>query len=83
MIEKIRANYVLNTIFDYLGDDNLKLKLFNHSKLFQKRLDLNLYDYWGNYFSEKLGDDITIKEYFFFKMKMGISFIQKISIKIY
>ena len=71
MLENIKANYVLKTIFDYLENENLNLKLFIHSKLFQKKLGLNLYDYWDNYFSEKLEDTITLKDYFFFQDEDG------------
>ena len=41
LIKKIKSNYNLNGIFDYIKDKNFKLKLFIHSKAIQNRLNLN------------------------------------------
>ena len=45
MLQKLRSQYILKKIFDYIKDDLFEYKLFKLSKLFQKRLNLSLDDY--------------------------------------
>ena len=49
VLEKISSKYILESIFNYIRDEKYKLKLFINSKLFQKKLNLNLIDYQENY----------------------------------
>ena len=42
LIKKIKSTYILKNIFNYIKDNNFKLKLFIHSKLFQNKLDLTI-----------------------------------------
>ena len=42
LFKKIKSAYILKNIFNYIKDNNLKLKLFIHSKLFQNKLDLTI-----------------------------------------
>ena len=57
LIDKIKANFILNGIFDYIQDTNFKLKLFIHSKSNQKKLDLELVIYKDLYLN-KIGFDL-------------------------
>ena len=43
-LNKISSDYILNFILNFIKDD-IKYKLFVHSKKFQKKLGLNLNDY--------------------------------------
>ena len=49
VLEKISSKYILESIFNYIEDEKYKLKLFINSKLFQKKLNINLIDYQENY----------------------------------
>ena len=40
LIKKIKSTYILKNIFNYIKDNNFKLKLFIHSKLFQNKIDI-------------------------------------------
>ena len=40
LLEKISSNYIFENIFDYISNEKFKFKIFVHSKLFQKKLDL-------------------------------------------
>ena len=44
-IEDLKSKYIYSTIFNFIKDKYFKFKLFKHSKLFQKLLDINLSDY--------------------------------------
>ena len=44
-MENINSIYVLNEIFSYIMNTNFKYKLFAHSKLFQQKLGMQLYEY--------------------------------------
>ena len=59
-LEKISSKYNLDAIFDFIGYD-FKMKFFVHSKLFQKKLDIELFDYQELYL-KKL--NIKISDYF-------------------
>ena len=60
-LEKIRSKYACNQIFDFIEDKNFKYKLFIHSKLYQKKLDIVLTDY------EKISSclDLNISDYLY------------------
>ena len=66
ILEKINSKYIINNIFTYLDyeNKNFKLKLFNHSKSFQKKLGINLLNYKEQYLKD-LG--ISIKKYLNYK----------------
>ena len=42
LIEIINSKYILNTIFDYISNENYKLKLFAHSKSLQEKFDFKI-----------------------------------------
>jgi len=42
LIEIINSKYILNTIFDYISNENYKLKLFAHSKSLQEKYDFKI-----------------------------------------
>ena len=42
IIEKIKSKYILNAIFDYISNDNYKLKLFIYSKSLQQKYDFKI-----------------------------------------
>ena len=58
LIEKIKSKYILNTIFDYISNDDYKLKLFIHSKTLQNKFDLQI-EYRYSFLKEYL----NIKEF--------------------
>ena len=60
ILGKISSKYNLENIFDYIGND-FKMKLFVHSKFFQKKLDIELFDYQELYL-KKL--NIKLSDYF-------------------
>ena len=51
LLEKIESKYLLNSLFEYVNKDNFKLKLFVHSKFFQNKLDINIFNYQDIYFN--------------------------------
>ena len=55
ILKRIKSKYIYNIIFDYINNENFKLKLFNYSKYFQNILGLNLFDY-----KEKFVDNLNI-----------------------
>ena len=57
LLNKILSNYILEGIFDYIYDRHFKLKLFEYSNLFQKKLDINIFNYQEKYL-DKNGFDI-------------------------
>ena len=59
-ILKITSKFALRNIFEYIKDDNFKLKLVVHSKELQKKLDITLFDYIVKYF---INNDFEIKNY--------------------
>ena len=52
LLEKIGSIYILTQIFDYIQDDNLKLKLFVHSKSLQKKFGIKLIDYKKEFYKK-------------------------------
>ena len=63
LLNKIKSKYICKIIFD-LTYDNLKYKLFNHSKHFQSILDIKLINYKEKYWTKK---GIKLDEYLSFK----------------
>ena len=62
-LNKIKSKYICKIIFN-LAYDNLKYKLFNHSKHFQEMLGIKLIDYKEKYWVKKgikLGNYLTLK----------------------
>ena len=51
-LSKIKSKYICKIIFN-LAYDNLKYKLFNHSKHFQEMLGIKLIDYKEKYWVKK------------------------------
>ena len=45
ILYKIKSKYIINNIFNYIRDTNIQLKLFNHSKYFQNKLNIKLINY--------------------------------------
>ena len=45
ILNNINKINLLDSIFDYIRDSNFKFKLFNNSKLFQKKLNISLENY--------------------------------------
>ena len=45
LLKNIKSNYILRRILDNIKDKKLILKLFAHSKLFQNKLGIKLFDY--------------------------------------
>lgn len=52
LLEKISSNYIFENIFDYISNEKFKFKIFVHSKLFQKKLDLELKHYKLHYINQ-------------------------------
>ena len=61
MLEKISSDYIIRNVFDYIRDENIKYNILVNSKLFQKKLGLELIDYQRKYLF-KLG--IHLQKYF-------------------
>ena len=62
ILKRIKSKYIYKIIFDYINNDNFKLKLFNYSKYFQNILGLKLFDYKEKFFDNL---DINLNEYFY------------------
>ena len=45
LLSKLKSKYLILKIFEYIKDDNKMLKLFVKSKLFQKRMNIDLFDF--------------------------------------
>ena len=58
LIKRIKPTYIINYIFKYIKDNNLKLKLFIYSKYFQNKLNIKLIDYKEKYI-DSIGFDIN------------------------
>ena len=52
IINKIKSSYIILGLFDYISDANFKFKIFSYSKLYQKKLNIELYDFQKIYFSK-------------------------------
>ena len=51
-LSKIKSKHILNQIFDFIKDDNFKLKFLKYSKYFQKIFDINIFNYQNAYFKK-------------------------------
>lgn len=60
VLSKISSKYILKDIFHYTGI-NFKMKLLSYSKFFQKKVDLELFDYQQLYLKQK---NINLPDYF-------------------
>ena len=49
LLEKIQSKYIFESIFNYIEDENYKLKLFVYSKSFKKKLSIGLINYQEQY----------------------------------
>ena len=67
MLKNIYSKFTIYKIFDYIKDDNFSLKLFVHSKLFQKKIEIDLYDYIAQYII-KIG--LSLDNYLFYNFKI-------------
>ena len=61
---RIKSKFIIKKVFDFIKDNNLKLKLVLYSKAFQEILKITLYDYKEQYFN-KIG--INFNEYYTLK----------------
>ena len=64
ILEKLKPLSFIKSIFNYVKDDNFKLKLFTYSKFFQKKLNIQLIDYQEKYIN-RFG--INLNDYLAFK----------------
>ena len=60
LLEKIKSNYVFSNIFEYL-EEEIKLKLFIYSKLYQQKLKIDIKDYQSKYIQENIVPDDYMK----------------------
>ena len=61
LLTKLKSKYLILTIFEYIKDDNIMLKLFVKSKYFQKKIDVDLFDYQQIFFNKNKFD---FRDYF-------------------
>ena len=52
LLKKIKSKFILNYISEFINGNNIKLNLFKYSKLFQKLLNITIYDYQFAYFKK-------------------------------
>ena len=52
LLSKINSAYILERIFAYIEDNNFKYKLFSFSNLFQKKMNIGLFNYQELYFKK-------------------------------
>ena len=74
-LERIRCVFLVKEIFNYIKDKNYKFKLFKYSKLFQKKIGIDLIDYQEKYIIQ-LG--INFEDYLTFKGNENENFIKDI-----
>ena len=60
----LKSSYIFDIIFSYIKNKNYKYKLFIHSKTFQNKNKINLFDYQRKYINK-----IGIKIYTYFSSK--------------
>ena len=53
MLRKIKSEYILRNLFEFIDDETYPLKLFVYSKLFQKKMEIDLFAYQKKYFNSK------------------------------
>ena len=66
ILHKIKSQYIIRIVFSYIDyeNKNFSLKLFNHSKIFQKKLGMGLCNYQEKFFKEK---GVLLPKYLSFK----------------
>ena len=81
LLENIKSKYIYSTIFNFIKDKYFKFKLFKHSKLFQKLLDINLSDYEeislilsNIYIPKYFYDKEYLKEKFSYAMRKNLNY---------
>ena len=52
-LKSIKSTLIIKRIFEYIGDENFKYKLFSYSKLYQKIFNIELDDYIYQYLYNK------------------------------
>ena len=52
LFDKISSKYIINKIFDFIKSRNFKLKIINHTKSLQSKLNITLYDYQYAYINK-------------------------------
>ena len=63
-MEKIKSAYIIHNIFNYIHSKNMKLKIFNYSKEYQQKLDIDLFDYQEISYDQR-GFNLFIKNIFY------------------
>ena len=54
ILEKLKSKYTFELIFKFIKDENYKYKLFIYSKLFQKKLLFDLFNYQELYINKRI-----------------------------
>ena len=54
IFNNIKSIYIFKNIFNYIKDNNFQYKLFNYSKLFQKKFNLDINFYQDKYIENKI-----------------------------
>ena len=49
ILDKINSKFVHEKIYDYIRDENFKFKLFKHSKYYQNKLEIDVFNYKERY----------------------------------
>ena len=65
LFNKIKSLYIINGIFNYIKDENFKIKLSLHSKSVQKMLEINIYLFQEKYLNSigfNINDYLHINE---------------------
>ena len=60
-LSKIKAQYIIENIFDYIYDEDYKYKLFTYSKYYQNKFNITLYEYKEKYIEQI---DLDLFDYF-------------------
>lgn len=66
ILAKIKSNYILKNIFNYILSKNFILKFFVYSNYFKKKLDLQLINYQESYLNQF---NMVLFDYLFFNDK--------------
>ena len=66
ILAKIKSNYILKNIFNYILSKNFILKFFVYSNYFKKKLDLQLINYQESYLNQF---NMVLFDYLFFNEK--------------
>ena len=66
----IKSKFVFKNVFDFIKDNNIKLKLLTYSKYFQDILQITIFDYKENYFNKKR---VKLNEYFTLKTQKNFN----------